>query len=61
MWHQIHKWKFRFVSIVKGLEKGVGWGGGSLGIIVIKKCELSFITENTHAHMELVIFNISQI
>lgn len=28
MWHQIHKWKFRFVSIVKGLEKGVEWGGG---------------------------------
>lgn len=49
MWHQIHKWKFRFVSIVKGLEKGVGWGGGSLGKIVIKTCELSFITENTHA------------
>lgn len=49
MCHQIHKWKFRFVSIVKGLEKGVGWGGGSLGKIVIKKCELSFITENTHA------------
>lgn len=48
MWHQIHKWKFRFVSIVKGLEKG--WdGGGALGKIVIKKCELSFITENTHA------------
>lgn len=51
MCHQIHKWKFRFVSVVKGLEKGVGWGGGggSLGKIVIKKCELSFITENTHA------------
>lgn len=28
MWHQIHNWKFRFVSIVKGLEKGVEWGGG---------------------------------
>lgn len=26
-----------------------GGGGGSLGKIVIKKCELSFITENTHA------------
>lgn len=39
MWHQIHKWKFRFVSIVKGLEKGVGWGEVSLGKIFIKKCE----------------------
>lgn len=33
----------------KGVRERGGMGGGSLGKIVIKKCELSFITENTHA------------
>lgn len=35
----------------KGVRErgGMKGGGGSLGKIVIKKCELSFITENTHA------------